>query len=155
MTKITTSTKKEIKEVAKEVNVEPIKLRGKYLSATGKRKEAVARIRLYKKGKGLFIVNNKKINDYFTQDNITVIKQPLKLTKTLKDFDFSISVKGGGKNGQSEAVRHGISKVLLEINEENKAVLKTKGLLTRDARTKERKKPGLKKARRRPQWSKR
>jgi small subunit ribosomal protein S9 len=148
MVKITEKTPKTKTE-------ETVKFKGKYISAVGKRKASVARVRVYKKGKGVIIVNNQKATSYFANDKITVIKQPLKMTGTLKDYDFSIIVKGGGKQGQSEAIRHGITKALLEINEEYKPAFKAKGLTTRDARIKERKKPGLKKARKAPQWSKR
>lgn len=152
---MTKTTEKTIEKKTKEKSVEVVSLKGKYQSVVGKRKASIARIRVYKKGKGVFIVNNQKASLYFSTENITTFKQPLKLTGTLKDYDFSIVVKGGGKQGQSEAIRHGITKALIEINEEYKPSLKAKGFTTRDARVKERKKPGLKKARKAPQWSKR
>ena len=134
---------------------EPIKLKGRYIRMIGKRKSAVAHIRLYKKGKGIITVNNQRVNEYFTPDKITIIKQPLKLAGRLRDLDFSIVIKGGGKKAQAEAIRHGLVRALLDLDNELKPTLKAKGWLTRDARRKERKKPGLKKARRAPQWSKR
>ena len=143
---------KEIKEARTD---EPIKFKGRYIGIIGRRKSAVARIRLYKKGNGLIVINNQRVNQYFTPDKISILRQPLKLTGNLRDLNFSIIVKGGGKKGQAEAVRNGISKALVEFDKELKPNLKAKGWLTRDARRKERKKPGLKKARRAPQWSKR
>jgi small subunit ribosomal protein S9 len=103
----------------------------------------------------VIIVNNKKLEDYFDANGAALIKQPLKLTSSIKDNNFYIQVKGGGKIGQAEAVRYAICKTLLETEEALRPSLKAKGWLTRDARKKERKKPGLKKARRAPQWSKR
>jgi len=145
--------KKTIKEQKIE---EPIKFKGKFIPALGKRKTAVAQVRLYKNGKGVIVINQQKINQYFPVVLFrTVINQPLKLTGHLRDLNFSILVKGGGKKAQAEAIRHGIVRALIEFDKELKPGLKAKGWLTRDARKKERKKPGLKKARRAPQWSKR
>lgn len=129
--------------------------KGKYIKSIGRRKTAVAQVRLYKNGKGNIIVNEKKVNKYFSNDKIIIINQSLKSTGNLRSFDFSILVKGGGAKSQAEAIRHGISKLLVLIDENLKSVLKSKGWLTRDSRKKERKKPGLKKARKAPQWSKR
>jgi len=132
------------------------KFTGKYITAIGRRKTSTAQIRLYKNGKGVIIVNDKDVKDYFpSKESINLIMRPLKLTGMEKELGFSILVKGGGKVGQAEAIRHGITRALLIINKEAKPVLKAAGLNTRDARKKERKKPGLKKARRAPQWSKR
>ena len=131
------------------------KFKGKYLAATGRRKRAIARVRLYKSGQGLIRVNQSKLSEYFPLELQAVLRQPLKLIGRLKDFDLSISIKGGGKCGQAEAARHGIAQVLIEADKEVKEAIRAKGWLTRDARKKERKKPGLKKARRAPQWSKR
>ena len=142
------------KENNKKIEDIPV-LKGKYIRAIGKRKTASARVRLYRKGNGAVIVNGVKIKDYFTADQITILKQPLKLTGHLRDFNFSIIVKGGSKKTQSEAARHGIALALAGMEKDLKPSLKAKGWLTRDARKKERKKPGLKKARRAPQWSKR
>lgn len=130
------------------------KLKGKYISVVGKRKTATVQIRLYKNGTGVFLINNSE-KEYFIPDLLNVVKQPLKLTSHLKDVNISINVSGGGKKNQAEAARHGIAKALLEIDEELRPVLKSKNWLTRDARKKERKKPGLKKARKAPQWAKR
>ena len=134
---------------------EPIKFKGKFISALGKRKTAVAQVRLYKNGKGFIIINQQKFNKYFPTVILkTIVNQPLKLTGHLKDLNFSILVKGGGKKAQAEAIRHGIARSLVEFDKKLKPAVKVKGWLTRDARKKERKKPGLKKARRAPQWSK-
>ena len=146
---------KQVKETTKTDKVEEFNFKGKYLAAVGRRKKAVAQIRLYNKGKGLIVVNDKKVGDYFPFYLLPIINQPLKATGHLRDLNFSILVRGGGKRGQAEAIRHGIARVLVEFDKELKPVLRAKGWLTRDARRKERKKPGLKKARRAPQWSKR
>jgi len=141
------------REIAK--SEEPIKFKGRYISAVGKRKSAVARVRLYRKGSGAIIINGERINQYFSLDKITLIKQPLKLSGYLRDLNFSVFIKGGGQKGRAEAVRHGLARALVAFDEGLKPSFKTKDWLTRDARRKERKKPGLKKARRAPQWSKR
>ncbi|MCA9374236.1 MAG: 30S ribosomal protein S9 [Candidatus Gracilibacteria bacterium] len=127
-----------------------------YFYAAGKRKTSVARVRLYSGGKGDIVVNEKPATDYFTLlTNVGVLKSPLKLTGTNKKFDIQIKVIGGGVNSQAEACRHGIARALLEFDPELRSTLKKAGLLTRDSRIKERKKPGLKRARRAPQFSKR
>lgn len=131
------------------------KFKGKYIATTGRRKTSVARVRVYKKGNGAIVVNGLKMNDYFSDSQTNILKQILKQSNALREMNFSIVVSGGGKNGQAEAIRHGIARALLEMDEENRPSLRAKGWLTRDARRKERKKPGLKKARKRPQWSKR
>ncbi|MCG2701109.1 30S ribosomal protein S9 [Candidatus Parcubacteria bacterium] len=144
------------KTIKKEKNSEDFKFKGKFIGAVGKRKTSTAIIRLYKNGKGIIVFNGKSINDYFDANILrTIVLQPLKLTGHLKDFDFSILVKGGGLKGQADASLHGIARVLEKVDEKLRPALKAKGWLTRDARKKERKKPGLKKARRAPQWSKR
>ncbi len=132
------------------------KLKGKFIYSVGKRKTSVAQIRLYKNGSGLILINNKKMIEYFPEEELrTVATQPLKLTGHLKDLNISLNLRGGGKISQAHAARHGLARAL-EIMEKNlRPSLKAKGWLTRDARKKERKKPGLKKARRAPQWSKR
>jgi small subunit ribosomal protein S9 len=132
-----------------------VKFKGRYIEAIGRRKTSVAIIRLYKKGSGSIIVNDKKISDYFPADKVAIVMVPLKLTSTAKDVDLSIKTHGGGMTGQAEAARHGITRVLIKMDEKYKMALKAVDLLTRDARKKERKKPGLKRARRAPQWSKR
>lgn len=149
---MTTTTKKKTIIKTKD---EPVKLKGKYFSAIGRRKTSLARVRLYKKGTGAMVVNGMKAEDYFTKDAMRVVKQALKLTGNLKEFTLSVLCRGGGKNGQAVAIRHGISRALVDMDEELKPGLRAKGWVTRDARRKERKKPGLKKARRAPQWSKR
>ncbi len=127
----------------------------KYYYATGKRKSAVARVRLMK-GKGEITINDKPVKEFFSvKENVGLIEFPLKLTGGLGSFDITVKVSGGGENGQAEAVRHGISKALVESDPNTKTVLKKEGLLTRDSRTKERKKFGLKRARKAPQFSKR
>ena len=123
---------------------------------TGRRKSSIARVRLME-GKGKITVNGKDLEEYFGEEVLRVIvKQPLEATETLTKFDVIAKVTGGGFSGQAGAVRHGIARALNEANsEEYRAVLKAKGLLTRDPREKERKKYGLKKARKAPQFSKR
>ena len=127
-----------------------------YFYGCGKRKTSVARVRLYAKGKGDVVVNGKPLQEYIKLRTSTgIIHAPLKLTGTTKEFDISVKVQGGGTSAQADAIRHGISRALLEYNATFRATLKKAGFLTRDARIKERKKPGLKRARRAPQWSKR
>ena len=122
---------------------------------TGRRKSSIARVRLVE-GKGSITVNGKDINEYFGEETLRVIvKQPLTVTNTLTKFDVIAKVQGGGFSGQAGAVRHGIARALNEANAEYRPVLKSNGFLTRDPRMKERKKYGLKKARRAPQFSKR
>lgn len=128
---------------------------GKYISAIGRRKTATASIRLFENGKGIIIVNDLKINKYFTPTQMSILSQPLKLAGRMRDFNFSIIVSGGGKDGQAEAVRHGITRTLVKMDENYRAVMKTADLLTRDRREVERKKPGHRKARKSAQWSKR
>lgn len=124
-------------------------------TATGKRKESVARVRLIP-GNGRITVNNRDFNEYFGRNAVkTSIIEPLKLTGNESVYDIIADIDGGGITGQAGALRHGISKALLEINGEYRAILKKEGFLTRDSRIKERKKYGLKKARKRPQFSKR
>ncbi len=122
---------------------------------TGRRKKAVARVRLVP-GNGKVTINERDIDDYFGLETLKVIvKQPLVLTDTIGKFDVLCKVAGGGFTGQAGAIRHGISRALLKADEELRLVLKKAGFLTRDPRMKERKKYGLKKARRAPQFSKR
>ncbi|MBM4323977.1 MAG: 30S ribosomal protein S9 [Deltaproteobacteria bacterium] len=123
--------------------------------ATGKRKTSIARIWL-EPGEGKFVVNERALKEYFGRETCEmVIMQPFDLTGTRNQFNVKANVHGGGIAGQSEAVRHGISKALLQVKAEFKDALKKAGLLTRDSRIKERKKYGLRGARRRPQYSKR
>lgn len=122
---------------------------------TGRRKNAIARVRLVE-GKGNITVNGKSLDEYFGLETLKVIvKQPLTVTNSLDKFDVICKVQGGGFTGQAGAVRHGIARALVEANEENRPALKSNGFLTRDPRMKERKKYGLKKARKAPQFSKR
>ncbi len=124
-------------------------------SGTGRRKTSVARVFL-KPGEGKISVNNKDFTAYFKQELlIKLVKLPLLLTGTEKNYDLNIKVIGGGSHGQAEAVVHGISRALLSIDESYRTILRKEGLLTRDPRMKERKKYGLKKARKRPQYTKR
>ncbi len=122
---------------------------------TGRRKKSVARVRLVP-GTGVITINKRDIDEYFGLETLkVVVKQPLELTKTTGKFDVLVTVQGGGFTGQAGAIRHGISRALLEVDEEYRAALKAEGYLTRDPRMKERKKYGLKAARRAPQFSKR
>ncbi|WMY97586.1 MAG: 30S ribosomal protein S9 [Arsenophonus sp.] len=126
-----------------------------YYYATGRRKSASARVFL-KKGVGNLIINKKKLDIYFRRKTShCLIKQPLKIVKMLESFDLYITVKGGGISGQVDAIRHGITRALLKYNESFRAILRKLGLITRDSRIVERKKVGLRKARCRPQYSKR
>lgn len=123
--------------------------------ATGKRKTSIARVWL-EPGEGKFLVNERAIKEYFGRETSEMVAlQPLDLTGTRNQFNVTANVKGGGIAGQSEAIRHGISKALLQYNSEFKDALKKAGFLTRDSRVKERKKYGRRGARRRPQYSKR
>lgn len=122
---------------------------------TGRRKKSVARVRLVP-GDGKVLINDRSLEDYFGLETLKVIvKQPLVLTDTSAKFDILCKVVGGGFTGQAGAIRHGIARALLKADEEFRAVLKKAGFLTRDPRMKERKKYGLKKARKAPQFSKR
>lgn len=122
---------------------------------TGRRKDAVARVQLIP-GKGKFDINGQDLEAYFGREMICVdIRRPLEITDTLGKFDVIASIYGGGVTGQAGALRHGISRALLEADESFKELLKKAGLLTRDPRMKERRKYGLKKARKAPQFSKR
>lgn len=123
---------------------------------TGRRKKSIARVYL-KAGKGDIIVNKRSIDDYFGLDTLkAIVRQPLAATDTSDKFDVVVTVKGGGFSGQAGAIRHGISRALCEADRDTyRPVLKKAGFLTRDPRMKERKKYGLKKARRAPQFSKR
>ena len=122
---------------------------------TGRRKSSVARVRLVP-GTGKIVINDREIDDYFGLETLkVVVRQPLVATDTLGKYDVIANVAGGGFTGQAGAIRHGIARALLTIEEEYRPVLKAAGFLTRDSRMKERKKYGLKAARRAPQFSKR
>ncbi|MBE5757670.1 MAG: 30S ribosomal protein S9 [Clostridiales bacterium] len=125
-------------------------------TATGRRKNSIARVRVIPNGKGQFTINKQHIDDYF---NLGVYKlvanQPFEVTNTMGKYDVIVNVNGGGLSGQAGAIRHGIARALVKADESLKAEIKKAGFLTRDARVKERKKPGLKKARKAPQFRKR
>jgi|TARA_B100000809_G_C15061602_1_gene502590 small subunit ribosomal protein S9 len=124
-------------------------------TGTGRRKNAVARVRLVP-GEGNVTVNGRDMRDYLPFESLILdLNQPFAVTETQGNYDVLVNVKGGGFTGQAQAIRHGIARALLEADPENRGVLKRAGLLTRDPRMKERKKYGLKKARRSPQFSKR
>lgn len=122
---------------------------------TGRRKSSIARVFL-RPGSGKIMINNREFGDYFPSDLLKmIIRQPLTLTETQDKFDIYITVRGGGTSGQAGAIRHGVSRALVNFNTELRSKLKAAGFLTRDARAKERQKPGLAGARRRFQFSKR
>lgn len=128
---------------------------GNYYYGTGRRKSAVARV-FIKPGKGGFMVNDKPVDEYFARETgRMIVRQPLALTNRLDSVDILVNVQGGGESGQAGAVRHGITRALLEFDAGLRGTLKKAGLVTRDAREVERKKVGLRKARRRKQFSKR
>ena len=124
-------------------------------NTTGRRKTSIARVYV-KPGKGVININDKTLAAYFVSDiHQTTVKQPLTILKQEGNYDITVNVEGGGIKGQAEAVRLGISRALVEINSENKPALRKEGLMTRDSRMVERKKPGRRKARRKFQFSKR
>ena len=126
-----------------------------YYYGTGRRKNSVARVRVYP-GSGTITINNRDIDDYFGLDTLKlIVRQPLNLVGATDKFDIICTVAGGGVTGQAGAIRHGVSRALLQYSDELRPVLKKAGFLTRDPRMKERKKYGLKAARRAPQFSKR
>jgi len=140
------------KEWAKNESVE---FSGKYIKAIGRRKQASAQVRLYEGGKGVIMVNGMRASLYFPGEGFNLISQPLKVSGHNRDYNFSVIVGGGGKIGQIGAVRLGISRAVLMVDPNAKEALKVNDFLTRDPRQVERKKPGLRKARKAPQWSKR
>lgn len=126
-----------------------------YFYGTGRRKSSVARVRVYP-GTGKVTINDRDIDNYFGLETLkTIVRQPLVLTETAEKFDIVCRVSGGGVSGQAGAIRHGVARALLQFDENLRPVLKKAGFLTRDPRMKERKKYGLKAARRAPQFSKR
>ena len=126
-----------------------------YFYGTGRRKSSVARVRVYP-GTGKVTINDRDIDDYFGLETLkTIVRQPLVLTETAEKFDIVCRVSGGGVSGQAGAIRHGVARALLQFDENLRPALKKAGFLTRDPRMKERKKYGLKAARRAPQFSKR
>ncbi len=159
--KVADTAEKEVKEVkaTKTVKKAPAKAKAKAKAqeflGTGRRKCSVARVRLTT-GTGSIKVNGEELKDYFDLDTlITIVKQPLVLTETEGNVDITANIYGGGKAGQAGALRHGITRALMEYRPELRAELKKAGFVTRDARKKERKKYGLHKARKAPQFSKR
>lgn len=132
-----------------------IKKKVQYLG-TGRRKKAIARVRLIPDGSGSIVINKRSLDEYFGLDTLKyIVNQPLELTSTTGKFDVIVNVQGGGFTGQAGAIRHGISRALVIADESYKPALKAAGFLTRDPRAKERKKYGLHKARKAPQFSKR
>ena len=128
----------------------------KYFYGTGRRKSSVARVRVYENGTGSIIINGREIDNYFGLDTLKlIVNQPLVAANLVGKVDVVVTVAGGGVSGQAGAIRHGLSRALLQLNPEYRATLKAAGFLTRDPRMKERKKYGLKAARRAPQFSKR
>ena len=128
----------------------------KYFYGTGRRKSSVARVRVYENGTGAITINGRDIDDYFGLETLKlIVRQPLVASDMLGKVDISVTVAGGGVSGQAGAIRHGISRALVVLNPEFRAALKAAGFMTRDPRMKERKKYGLKAARRAPQFSKR
>ena len=126
-----------------------------FFYGTGRRKSSVARVRLYN-GTGMITINKRDIDDYFGLETLKlIVRQPLELTNNSAKFDIEVNVGGGGVSGQAGAIRHGVSRALLQFDENLRPALKKAGFLTRDPRMKERKKYGLKAARRAPQFSKR
>ena len=127
-----------------------------YMYGTGRRKSSVARVRVYPNGSGNITINGRDVEEYFGLETLKmVVRQPLNATETLGKVDIIATVEGGGVSGQAGALRHGISRALLLVNPDFRPILKKAGFLTRDARVVERKKAGLHKARRAPQFSKR
>ncbi|MBN1585745.1 30S ribosomal protein S9 [Candidatus Uhrbacteria bacterium] len=145
------ATKKSVKEKA-EIGIRP----GNYIYALGRRKRSSAQTRLYPSGKGELTVNGKKHDQYFvTSEQCSCLVDPLKSAGLDGKVDVDFRIAGGGLTGQSEAARMGLSRALIKLDPELRKAIKKLGFLTRDAREKERKKPGLKRARRAPQWAKR
>lgn len=128
----------------------------KYIGAIGRRKNATAQVRITPASKMTFVINDKALDDYFSVTELQkVVQAPFFITERKDDFMVSVVVKGGGISAQADAIRHGISRALIKYNEDLRGALKTAGYLKRDPRSKERKKPGLLKARKRGAWSKR
>lgn len=149
--------KKVTKIVTKEEEKKtPKKPKKDYIYAVGRRKRSIARVRLFKKGNGEILINEKPFDQYFTTYEFkNIVTKPLEVLDQRDKVNISVKVHGGGIRGQAESVRHGISRALIQIDESWRKTLKPLGFLKRDPRKKERKKPGLKRARRAPQWAKR
>ena len=147
------TVKKETK--IKKDKKAPLETRGVYIEAVGRRKTSVARVRYFAKSEGGVLVNDKKLNEYFpTAELRGIVESPMKTAK-MEKYEITVRLSGGGIHSQAEALRHGISRALIESVSELRGELKPLGFLTRDPRMKERRKFGLKKARKAPQWSKR
>jgi small subunit ribosomal protein S9 len=131
--------------------------KGEYYYGMGRRKTAVARVRLFAGGSGRIIVNGKEVHDYFgnRESLLATLSAPLRLLELTNAYDMSVRVLGGGVSGQAGAIRHALARALLRVNPDWKSTLRKAGFLTRDPRVKERKKPGLKRARKAPQYTKR
>ncbi len=146
--KVEVKAKKTTKKIPANKNVE--------FSATGRRKDSIARVRIMPNGKGQFVINKKNIEEYFNLGVYRLVaNQPFEVTNTMGKYDVVVNVHGGGLSGQAGAIRHGIARALVKADESLKSEIKKAGFLTRDARVKERKKYGLKKARKAPQFRKR
>ena len=144
------------KTTPKEVTPKPAAKAAKYFYALGRRKSAIARVKLFPNGHGKFLVNQRDYKEYFPQFTWSQnLEAPFETVGQSNKFDLEIKLIGGGPSAQSEAARLGIARALVVITEENRKPLRAAGFMTRDPRAKERKKPGLKRARRAPQWSKR
>ncbi len=127
-----------------------------YYEGVGRRKAATARVRIYPGGNGTIVVNDRPVEQYFTRDwDIRNLSEPLIATNNVGRFNVTVHIKGGGITGQADAVRLGLARALLKFDPENRPILRKMGMLTRDPRAKERKKPGLKRARKAPQYTKR
>ncbi len=127
-----------------------------YYEGVGRRKTATARVRLYPGGTGRIIVNGKPVAEYFGREvDLWRLSEPLRAIGATTQYDVTVTVQGGGITGQADAIRLGMARALLELNADYRPVMRQNGLLTRDARAKERKKPGLKRARKAPQYTKR
>jgi len=146
---------KKVRKTTTKKTTKTAKAKAQEFLGTGRRKCSVARVRITA-GTGSIVINDVELDKYFDLETLkTIVKQPLVLTETLGNVDIVVNVYGGGKTGQAGAIRHGITRALMEFRPELRADLKKAGFVTRDARKKERKKYGLKKARRAPQFSKR
>ncbi len=154
--KVVTSVKAQPKLDELVVEEKDSKKKAEYLYGVGKRKSAVAQVRVYKKGTGKVTINGKDVADYCaTPNHVEKVLSPLKVVGQNEKLDVTAKVVGGGSNAQAEAVRHGMARALLLLNINFRKPLKKSGYITRDPRKKERKKPGLKRARKAPQWKKR
>ncbi len=161
-TKTTTknaTSKVKTSSIKKKVNTKLVSFTGEYFYAVGRRKSAVAQVRVYKyegADEKAYVVNEKLMKDYFpTSNEWDIFLESLRISGTEGRLGVSVLVRGGGISGQAQAIRLGIARALVKMDEGLRPILKSEGLLTRDSRVVERKKPGLRKARRSPQWSKR